>query len=174
MSAAPKRSFYEMLDVPRNATQAEIDTAFASLTEKLGSDTSVRGNAATQTELNILRDGYRILCDPEKRAMYDAKLHATEHGIKLMFFPKDTKAQKQLGLQTVFFALLACVFTYMIYQRLMHDPGPTGIDQTVVAKKKGAPAPGKAALAAEPAASPPDATANPTDTKAIAKSEEKK
>src|SRR3954469_22524278 len=113
-----KRSFYEMLDVSRKATQEQIDIAFANLQERLGADTSVRGTAATMTELNMIREGYNILSNPEKRAVYDAKLYATEAGIQLMFFPKDTKAVKKLGIDTMIFAALACVFTYVIYQKL--------------------------------------------------------
>ncbi len=113
-----KRSFYEMLDVPRNAAQDQIDGAYARLTEKLGATTNVRGTAESITELNMIRDGYKILSDPEKRKMYDAKLYASDAGIKLMFFPKDTKAQKKLGIETIIFSLLACAFTYVIYQKL--------------------------------------------------------
>src|SRR3954467_3256747 len=116
-----KRSFYEMLDVPRKATQEQIDVAFGELTRKLDSTTSVRGTAEAMNELTMLRDGYNILSDPEKRSVYDAKLYATEAGIQLIFFPKDTKAVKKLGIDTVIFAALACVFTFMIYQRLTRE-----------------------------------------------------
>ena len=163
-----------MLDVPRNATQAEIDASFAKVTAKLDATTSVRGTAASMNELNVIREGYKILSDPEKRVMYDAKLHATEHGITLMFFPKDTKAVKKLGVETLVFALLACVFTYVVYQKLMRGADPVRVEQEMAAKKNApaqstqiAPAQSKAATPAEPPANPPDA-------KATAKPDEKK
>ena len=87
-----KRSFYEMLEIPRKASQNQIDNAYALMTEKLGTDTNVRGTAEALSQLNMLREGYNLLSNPEKRALYDAKLYATEAGITLMFFPKDTKA----------------------------------------------------------------------------------
>ena len=73
-----KRSFYEMLEVSRKATREEIDEAYARLTQKLGATTSVRGTADALSQLNMIREGYNILANPEKRAMYDAKLYATE------------------------------------------------------------------------------------------------
>jgi len=116
-----KRSFYEMLAIPRKATQNQIDNAYASMTEKLGTDTNVRGTAEALSQLNMLREGYNLLSNPEKRALYDAKLYATEAGITLMFFPKDTKAVKKLGIDTVIFATLACVFTYVVYQKMTRE-----------------------------------------------------
>ncbi len=114
-----KLSFYEMLEVSRKATQEEIDAAFKRMTEKLGATTSVRGSAESLTQLNLIRDGYLFLSNPEKRVMYDAKLHATEHGIKLMFFPKDTARRSRSSASTRWRCLRcwpAC-FTYVLYQK---------------------------------------------------------
>jgi DnaJ-class molecular chaperone len=114
----------------------------------------------------VIREGYKILSDPEKRVMYDAKLHATEHGITLMFFPKDTKAVKKLGVNTVIFAVLACVFTYLVYQKLLvREAAPVSVEQAK-AEKQNPQAQSKAAPPVAPAANPPDA-------KAIAKPDEK-
>lgn len=132
-----KRSFYEMLDVSRQATQEQIDDAFHRIRDNLEKTTSVRGTGEAMTELNMIREGYRILSDPEKRAVYDAKLYATEKGIDLIFFPKDEKAVKKLGLNSLIFAMLACVFTFMMYQKLTRETGGTRVDQTVqIAKPK--------------------------------------
>ena len=135
-----KRSFYEMLEVSRQATQEQIDAAFQSLTQKLEKTTSVRGTAEAMTELNMIREGYNILSNPEKRAVYDAKLYANEKGIDLIFFPKDDKAVKKLGINTVIFATLACVFTYMMYQKLTRETSAGRVDQSVeISKSKAAP-----------------------------------
>ena len=160
-----KMSFYEMLDVPRKAPQAQIDRAYAMLTAKLGATTSVRGSAETLTQLNMIKDGYRILSDPEKRAMYDAKLYASDAGIKLMFFPKDTKAVKKLGIDTMIFALLACVFTYVIYQKLVREPEALRVEQSKAAEMpKGDMAKTEARVNAP---APVNAAVNPSDPKAI-------
>jgi hypothetical protein len=155
-----KRSFYEMLEVSRKATREQIDEAYARVTEKLGTITSVRGTADSLNQLNMIREGYNILCDAEKRRMYDAKLYATEAGITLMFFPKDTKAVRKLGIDTVIFATLACVFTYVIYQKMTHEANPVRIEQAKAER----------AIADAPKVEPP---ATPIDGKAIARSGEK-
>ena len=174
-----KRSFYEMLEVPRKATREQIDIAYAIMTQKLGATTNVRGTAESLSQLNMIREGYSILSDPEKRAMYDAKLYATEAGITLMFFPKDEKAVKKLGIDTVIFAALACVFTYVVYQKMTREANPVRVEQTTVEKAVAeapkAEAPAKAAPAAEPAkaASTAEQPAAPLEAKAIAKSGDK-
>jgi len=144
-----KRSFYEMLEIPRKATQNQIDNAYASITEKLGTDTNVRGTAEALSQLNMLREGYNLLSNPEKRALYDAKLYASDAGIQLMFFPKDKKAVKKLGVETVIFFALACVFTYVIYQKLVREPAPLALEQ-VKADKPDSVEKGKPQPAAEP------------------------
>ena len=166
-----KMSFYEMLEVPRKATQEQIDEAFEALTARLGATTSVRGSAETLTQLNMIRDGYRILSDPEKRAMYDAKLYASDAGIKLMFFPKDTKAVKRLGIDTMVFATLACVFTFMVYQKLVREPEALRIEQAKAADKP-VTAPSKMEVAGN-ALAPATAAATPAESKSSGKPAEK-
>ena len=166
-----KRSFYEMLDVSRKATRAEIDEAYARLTEKLGATTSVRGTADSLSQLNMIREGYNILADPEKRAMYDAKLYATEAGITLMFFPKDTRAAKKLGMDTLIFAALACVFTYVIYQKMTREVNPVRAEQVKI-EKAGAevpPADITKAIASGPVASTLEPSTTVVDANSIAR-----
>ena len=112
-----KRSFYEMLEVRHDADQSQIDAAYALATAKLNT-TNVRGVAAAVTEAQLIQDGYQILSNPEKRALYDAKLHADEVGIKLMFFPEDNTARRKLCMETVVFAGLAAVFGTIVYQKM--------------------------------------------------------
>jgi hypothetical protein len=161
-----KRSFYEMLEVSRKATREEIDEAYAQLTRKLGASTSVRGTADSLSQLNMIREGYNILADPDKRAMYDAKLYATEAGITLMFFPKDTRAAKKLGMDTLIFAALACVFTYVIYQKMTREVNPVRAEQVKI-EKAAADMP-KADIANAVAAGPTASTIEPPATTADA------
>ena len=163
-----KRSFYEMLEVSRKATREEIDEAYARLTQKLEATTSVRGTADALSQLNMIREGYNILADPEKRTLYDAKLYATEAGITLMFFPKDTRAVKKLGIDTLIFAALACVFTYVVYQKMTREANPARADQIKIEKAAAdvpkaeivqAAVPGPTVSTIEPAATTADANA---------------
>ena len=90
-----------------------------------------------------------------------------------MFFPKDTKAVKKLGIDTVIFATLACVFTYVVYQKMTREANPIRVEQAT-AEKVMTDAP-KAALPAEPVkvALPTDPPAAPSDVKALTKSDAK-
>jgi DnaJ-class molecular chaperone len=112
-----KRSFYEMLEVRHDADQAQIDAAYELATAKLH-DSTVRGVADAATDAQLIRDGYQILSNPAKRARYDAKLHADEAGIKLMFIPEDNSARRKLGVETLVFAGLATVFGTIVYQKM--------------------------------------------------------
>lgn len=112
-----KRSFYEMLEIGHDADQSQIDAAYELATAKLNA-INLRGVAAAVTDAQLIRDGYQILSNPEKRARYDAKLHADEVGVKLMFFPEDTTARRKLGMETVVFAGLAAVLGTIVYQKM--------------------------------------------------------
>jgi molecular chaperone DnaJ len=63
-----KKDYYEMLGVPRNATQDDIKRAFRKLAHKYHPDKTT-GDEAKFKELN---EAYQILSDKQKRAEYDA------------------------------------------------------------------------------------------------------
>jgi curved DNA-binding protein CbpA len=112
-----KRSFYEMLGITHDADQSQIDAAYGVATAKLNAS-NLRGAAEAAVEVQLIRDGYQILSNPEKRARYDAKLRADEAGIKLMFFPNENFARRKLGLETAVFAGLAAVLGTIVYHKL--------------------------------------------------------
>ena len=90
-------------------------------------------------EAQLLRDGYQILSDATKRARYDAKLSAAEHGVQLMFFPEDKNSQLKLGMQTVVFAVLATTFVGVMYWQMNRKISEVRADyQTVVSSKQAA------------------------------------
>jgi preprotein translocase subunit Sec63 len=176
-----KRTFYEMLGVPHDADQAQIDSAYASLTQKLGATTSMRGTTETMTELTLIREGYKILSDQKKRAMYDAKLHAAETGVQLMFFPEGATAHKKLGVEAVIFAVLASVLTYVVYQQFARQVDTVRFEH-VQAVTRHVEEQNKAVSLEEPRANPPDvkviitedAKRSGPEVKVIAKDEEKR
>ncbi len=63
------KDLYEILDVPRNASEDEIKKAFRKQARKLHPDINKSPNA--EEEFKELNEAYDVLSDPEKRAYYD-------------------------------------------------------------------------------------------------------
>jgi DnaJ-class molecular chaperone len=131
-----KRTFYQMIGVSPAADQATIAAAFAQAMERLNGEIK-RGGAGAATELQLVRDGYQILSDPDRRAKYDAKLAADEAGVEVTFFPDTPAAQRKLGMQSVVFALLATTFCGVVYWQMTRKMSEVRADyETVVARKQ--------------------------------------
>lgn len=112
-----KRSFYEMLGIARDADQAGIDVAYRQATARLSSGTS-RGATEAVMEARLIRDGYQILCNPEQRARYDAKLLADEVDVKIMLLPDDSYGRRRLGVGTVVLVVLSSILGAIVYRNL--------------------------------------------------------
>ena len=70
-----KRDYYEVLGVPRNASEAEIKKAFRRLAMKLHPDRNPDDNVALEG-FKEAKEAYDILGDAQKRAAYDQFGHA--------------------------------------------------------------------------------------------------
>ena len=162
-----KRSFYEMLGVPHDADKAQIDAAYAQLTAKLSTSTNVRGTTEAMTELELIRDGYRILSDPKRRSMYDAKLHAAETGVELMFFPEGSGARSKLGIETLIFAALASVLSYIVYHQLVRQVDEVRVEHVQTVTRK-------AQERAKAISLDPAAQGNPSDVRVVVEEEKQK
>jgi len=112
-----KRSFYEMLEIARDADQARIDIAYAHATARLSSVAS-RGAADAVIEAQLIRDGYQILSNPERRARYDAKLLDAESDVKITLFPDDSYGRRRLGIGTVVLVVLSSILGTIVYRNL--------------------------------------------------------
>ena len=68
-----KQTLYELFALIPEATQAKIDVAYAAVRARLqpGID---RADTDALNLSRLLKDGYRILSDPERRARYDASI----------------------------------------------------------------------------------------------------
>jgi molecular chaperone DnaJ len=75
---ADKRDYYEVLQVSRNATEAEIKKAYRTLALKYHPDRN-RDNGAEETFKEI-NEAYEVLSNPERRASYDRFGHAGVNG----------------------------------------------------------------------------------------------
>ncbi len=69
---ATKRDFYDILGVPKNASDDEIKKAYRKLAMKHHPDRN-QGDAAKEAEVKFkeCKEAYEILSDPQKRAAYD-------------------------------------------------------------------------------------------------------
>src|SRR5579864_2883445 len=64
------RDFYDVLGVPRTATQKEISSAFRKLARKYHPDLNA-GNKESETRFKEISEAHEVLSDTKKRQMYD-------------------------------------------------------------------------------------------------------
>lgn len=74
MANSTKRDYYEILGVPRNATQEEIKKAYRRLARKYHPD--FNKDPSAQEKFKEINEAYQVLSDPEKRKLYDQYGHA--------------------------------------------------------------------------------------------------
>ncbi|NJD05503.1 MAG: molecular chaperone DnaJ, partial [Methylococcaceae bacterium] len=70
-----KEDYYELLGVPRNASDSDIKKSFRRLAMKYHPDRNT-GNPDAEEKFKKIKEAYEILADPKKRSAYDQFGHA--------------------------------------------------------------------------------------------------
>ena len=76
---AEKRDYYEVLGIPKTATEAEIKKAFRTTAKKYHPDMHP-GDKACEEKFKEAQEAYAVLSDPDKRRQYDQFGHAAFDG----------------------------------------------------------------------------------------------
>ncbi len=72
---ATKRDFYQILDVPKNASDDDIKKSYRKMAMKYHPDRN-QGDASAEGKFKEAKEAYEMLSDPDKRAAYDQYGHA--------------------------------------------------------------------------------------------------
>lgn len=70
-----QKNYYELIGLELSASQTEIDEACISLSKQYNPNTTA-GNLKAKIQFKEIEEAYETLGNPEKRAIYDAKLLA--------------------------------------------------------------------------------------------------
>ena len=76
---AEKRDYYEVLGIPKTATEAEIKKAFRTTAKKYHPDMHP-GDKQCEEKFKEAQEAYAVLSDPDKRRQYDQFGHAAFDG----------------------------------------------------------------------------------------------
>lgn len=67
----PRKDYYEILGISRDATQEEIKKAYKKLAKKWHPDLNPENKKEAEEKFKEITEAYQVLSDPEKRAQYD-------------------------------------------------------------------------------------------------------
>jgi len=71
-----KQDYYELLGVPRTASDDEIKKAFRKLARKYHPDVNRDNPQEAEAKFKEINEAYEVLSDPQRKAQYDQFGHA--------------------------------------------------------------------------------------------------
>ncbi|MEY4719167.1 MAG: hypothetical protein RL563_1785, partial [Pseudomonadota bacterium] len=71
-----KEDFYKLLEVERNASEAEIKKSYRKMAMKYHPDRNKENPEAAEKKFKQIKEAYEVLSDPKKRSAYDQFGHA--------------------------------------------------------------------------------------------------
>ena len=73
---AAKEDFYKLLEVDRNASEAEIKKSYRKMAMKFHPDRNKDNPEVAEKKFKLIKEAYEVLSDPKKRSAYDQFGHA--------------------------------------------------------------------------------------------------
>ncbi|OAI00396.1 molecular chaperone DnaJ [Methylomonas methanica] len=73
---AAKEDFYKLLELDRNASEAEIKKSYRKMAMKFHPDRNNDNPEEAEKKFKLVKEAYEVLSDPKKRAAYDQFGHA--------------------------------------------------------------------------------------------------
>lgn len=73
----PRKDYYEILGIPKNATEDEIKAAYRNLAKKYHPDVNITGTETHEPDISKFRDiadAYAVLSNKTMRLDYDLKI----------------------------------------------------------------------------------------------------
>ncbi|RTZ60442.1 MAG: molecular chaperone DnaJ, partial [Gammaproteobacteria bacterium] len=113
---AIKKDYYEILGVPRNASQEEIKKAYRKLARKYHPDICKKPEC--EEKFKEINEAYQVLSDPEKRKLYDMYGHAVFEG---QVPPQGGDFRESFGGQVNFEELFKEFFGGNIFERIFEE-----------------------------------------------------
>ncbi|HXW98145.1 MAG TPA: molecular chaperone DnaJ [Methanomicrobiales archaeon] len=89
-----KRDYYEVLGVPRNASEEDLKKAFRQMARKYHPDLNP-GNKEAEEQFKEVNEAFQVLSDPKKKAQYDQFGHAA-------FRPEDFAGARSGSFEDLF------------------------------------------------------------------------
>lgn len=129
-----KRTLYELLELKSGATQAEIDDAYAAVRARLqpGID---RADPDALNLSRLLKDGHRILSDPERRGRYDDTIRAESERERSQLVYESVGVFR-IGLGVIITLALLIAAGLWINLKMLHKTEDIRVEHAEAARQK--------------------------------------